>query len=456
MSGLVPIRIDGCAAVRGKRLVTAAAIDGMETTETFRGLYSRSSGRVHETADPTAPDDGERRLDPTYDYDAVDPDDLPGVGSRIGRDASGPGADGGGSVPGRGHWRFDALLPFPARTAITAGEGGTPLVATDRLADELGVESVYVKDEGRNPTGSVLDRGLSVAVTAVSMRTSEGDHGDDDAGEPGDAVDVEPLVCASPGNAGVSMAAYAGRADLRSYAFVPARCPFSNKAMTNVHGGEMRVAGGRYPDAAAAVDEQLETDYTSLNEFDTPYRHDGIKTVAFELVADLGGAPDVVVVPTGTGEVLAGVRKGFHELDRIGAIDGLPRLVAVQPEGCAPVAAAVERGLDEPEPWSTPDTICGELEVPDPAGGRAAVEAVRESAGTAVTVSDEAILESAVAVAQNEVIEAGAAGGAAPAGVWALAEDDFFDGPETVVLLNTDAGLKTPDVLRSHLMGAGI
>ena len=404
-----------------------------ETTTAFRGLESRASGRVHETADPTTvpADEQARGLDPAYDYDAVDSEAL----------LDGP-RDGPAGA-GRGHWRFDALLPFPAESAVSAGEGATPLVPTERLADELAVDAVYVKDEGRNPTGTVFDRGLSVALTAVAARAADGQ-------------DVEPLACASPGNAGQSMAAYAGRADLRSYAFVPSRCAFSNKAMTNVHGGDMRVVGGRFPDAAAAVDEQLETDYTDLDEFATPYRHDGVKTIAFELVADLGAAPDAVVVPTGSGEVVAGVYKGFSELERVGAIDGVPRVVAAQAAGCAPIAAAVERGLDEPEPWSTPDTICGELEIADPAGGAAAIEAVRESGGTAVGVEDEDILASAVAVAQNEVMEMGATGGAAPAAAWALKEDGFFDGDETVVLINSDAGLKTPDVLRSHLMGQGI
>ncbi|WP_435073110.1 pyridoxal-phosphate dependent enzyme [Halorubrum sp. HHNYT27] len=408
-------------------------MESTETTTAFRGLESHASGRVHETADPTtvSAEEQARGLDPAYDYDAVDPEALLGA------------PRGGPATPGRGHWRFDALLPFPAETAITAGEGATPLVPTERLADELGVDAVYVKDEGRNPTGTVLDRGLSVALTAVAARAAEG-------------ADVEPLACASPGNAGQSMAAYAGRADLRSYAFVPSRCAFSNKAMTNVHGGDMRVVGGRFPDAVDAVDEQLETDYTDLGEFATPFRHDGVKTLAFELVAELDAAPDVVVVPTGSGEVVAGIYKGFTELERVGAIDAVPKIVAAQAAGCAPIAAAVERGLDEPEPWGTPDTICGELEIADPAGGAAAIEAVTESGGTAVGVEDEDILASAVAVAQNEVMEMGATGGAAPAGAWVLNENGFFDGDETVVLINSDAGLKTPDVLRSHLMGQGI
>ena len=400
----------------------------METTEAFDGLESVSSARVYETADPAALPEAAGVVEPTYDYDAVDADALFAPADRF--DAT------------PGHWQYDALLPFPASTAISASEGRTPLVPTERLAAELDVEAVYVKDEGRNPTGTVLDRGLSVAMTAV-------------AGVAADR-DVEPLACSSPGNAGQSMAAYAGRADLRSYAFVPSRCAFSNKSMTNVHGGDMRVVGGRYPDAAAAIDDQLATDYTDLTAFATPYRQEGIKTVAFELLEDLGAAPDVVVIPAGSGEVVAGVYKGFTELARIGAIEAVPKMVAAQPSGCAPIAAAVDRGLAEPEPWSTPDTICGELEIPDPAGGRAAVEAVTESGGTAVMVDDDDILASAVAVAQNEVIEMGATGGAAPAGAWALATADFFAGDETVVLLNSDAGLKTPDVLRSHLMGQGI
>jgi threonine synthase len=406
----------------------------METTDAFTGLACHDCGAAHDLAAAARCPDCGGPLDPTYDYDAVDPASL--------RTAEADGL-----------WRFDALLPFPAASALSAREGGTPLVPADRLADDLDVGEVYIKDEARNPTGTALDRGLSVTMTAVSALDDESGNGES-GNDPGV---VEPLVCASPGNAGQSMAAYAGRTGLRSYAFVPSRCAFSNKAMTNVHGGEMRVVGGRHPDAVAAVDEQLATDYTDLTEFATPFRHEGVKTIAYELVADLGWtAPDVVIVPTGSGEFVVGIAKGFRELETLGLIDDRPRLVAAQAEGCAPIAAALERGIDDPEPWDTPDTICGELEIADPAGGAWAVEAVRESGGRGVTVDDDAILESAVTVAQHEILEMGAAGGAAPAGAWELAQDGFFEGDETVVLLNTEAGLKTPDVLRSHLMGQGI
>ncbi|WP_224447459.1 threonine synthase [Haloprofundus salilacus] len=399
----------------------------MQTSEAFSGLACVDCGTVY-GADVSGrcPDCG-GFLDAQYDYRDVVAD---GDWESFAGEAS-------------GMWAFEALLPFRAADAVTAAEGRTPLVDALRLADELGVERVAVKDEGRNPTGTFLDRGMSLTLTAADQHA--------------ETEDVEPLALATPGNAGQSAAAYAGRAGLRSYSFVPSRSAFSNKAMINVHGGEMRVVGGRYPQALDAVNEQLATEYYSLQEFTTPYRHEGAKTLAFELVAELDGQlPDAVVVPASTGELVVGLEKGFRELVEVGLADDVPPLYAVQPGNCAPVVAAFERGAETIEPWEVPDTICGELEVPTPAGGELALAALRETGGDAVAVSDDDILASAVAAAQHESIEVGVAGGAAPAGAWALAEEGRFDADDTVVLVNTESGLKTPDVLRSHLMGQGI
>ncbi|WP_117592130.1 threonine synthase [Haloprofundus halophilus] len=397
----------------------------MQSNEAFSGLACVDCGTVHGADVPGRCPDCGGFLDAQYDYDAVDPDWESFAGEK------------------RGLWSFESLLPFSASDAVSAAEGRTPLVDAPRLAEELGVGRVVVKDEGRNPTGTFLDRGMSLALTAASQ------HAESD--------DIEPLALATPGNAGQSAAAYAGRVGLRSYSFVPSRSAFSNKAMINVHGGEMRVVGGRYPQAKDAVDEQLATDYYSLQEFTTPYRHEGAKTLAFEVVADLDGEiPDAVVVPASTGELVVGLEKGFRELREIGLVDDVPPLYAVQPENCAPIVAAVERGADTIEPWEVPDTIVGELEVPDPEGGELALAALDEAGGDAVAVSDDDILASAVAAAQHEAIEVGVAGGAAPAGAWSLAEEGRFGDDDTVVLVNTESGLKTPDVLRSHLMGQGI
>ncbi|SFF94634.1 L-threonine synthase [Halopelagius inordinatus] len=391
----------------------------MDTSEAFLGLRCAETGERYD-ASATGESDAGAHLDAAYDTDAVE-----------------WGAGGLTDRPTGTMWRYADLLPFS--NPLSADEGGTPLVETSTLAEELGVGTLRIKDESRNPTGTVLDRGLSPAVTAA--RES----------------DAELVALATPGNAGQSAASYAGMADLRSYSFVPSRAPFPNKAMVNVHGGEMRVVGGRYPDAEEALHEQLQSEWHTLQEFDNPYRHDGIKTAAFEIAESLGWTvPDAVVVPAGTGEVVAGVTKGFRELREAGVVDGLPPVYAAQPSGCAPIVTAHRRDAGDVEPWSNPDTIVGELEIPDPKGGAAAVAAVSETGGDALAVDDDEILESAVAAAQNAGLEVGAAGGAAVAAAWRLAEDGVVGADDDVVVLNTESGTKTADILRSHLMGKGV
>ena len=408
----------------------------METTEAFRGLECVDCGAVHEATVATVCPDCGSSLDPVYEYTSISAESIRNEGDP----------DSGQTTPrirARAREAFAALLPLAPETSLTAGEGDTPLVAAPRLADELDVAEVMIKDEGSNPTGSALDRGICLAVSAAAELAHE--------------QSVEPLAVASPGNAGQSAAAYAGRADLRSYAFVPSRCAFPNKAMINVHGGEMQVAGGRLGDAVAALDDRLAADYHDLGAFVTPYRHEGAKLIAFEIAQEREwDAPDVVVVPATTGELVTGVAKGFHELETLGLVRATPAVVAAQADGCAPIVKALDEGNDQADPWELPDTIAGELEVPNPAGAAEAISAVRDTDGTAVTAADDEILESAVAVAANEVLEMGAAGGVAPAGAWKLASEDWFDPDDSVVLVNTGSGLKTPDVLRSHLMGRGV
>jgi threonine synthase len=222
--------------------------------------------------------------------------------------------------------------------------------------------------------------------------------------------------------------------------------------MTNVHGGDMRVAGGRYPDAVEALHTKLKSDWFTLQEFDNPVRHEGYKTIAYELVGQ-AGVPDAVFVPTSTGEVVYGLVKGFRELRELGLVDDLPRVVAAQPTGCAPIATAFESER-RVEAWNQPDSIVGELEIPDPKGGDLAVEAVKETDGAVVSVDDDAILGSAVAVAQTTAVDVGSAGGAAAAAADAMGSE--FDDDATLVVVNTEAGVKTADILRSHLMGQGI
>ncbi|MFB6217948.1 MAG: pyridoxal-phosphate dependent enzyme, partial [Halobacteriaceae archaeon] len=298
-------------------------------------------------------------------------------------------------------WRYRERLPLVPEA--TAGEGATPLVECPALADELGVGAVHVKDEGQNPTGSVADRDAALAVAGAAARGAE------------------TVTLASTGDDGQAVAAAAARAGLDARVVVPSRAGFTQKAMVNVHGGEMRVVEGRLPDAEAAHEAG---DAHCVGAGETPLRHEARKTVAYELLEQRGWtAPDAVVVPAGHGLSLVGLHKGFVEARESGWVEAVPRLYAAQAEGCAPIVRGVREG--DLAAWERPDTICGEIEVPDPAAGERAVEAVGASGGGAVATDDDAVLEAGVALA-GQGIEAGASAAAAASGAWALADCGAF------------------------------
>jgi threonine synthase len=396
----------------------------METTDAFVGLECLDCGSRFEAEAVTGPcPECGGILDPEYDYDAVDVDRRTFESRRF-----------------ESMWRYRELLPFERSAAVTVGEGATALVDCPALAEEMGVGRVAIKDEGRNPTGTFKDRGASVAVTAAS------EHG---------ATDV---ALSSAGNAGQAAAAYAARAGLDAHVFLPSRANFVTKAMVNVHGGDLTVVGGRIDDAGAALEEAMadHDDWHSIKTFVTPYRHEGKKTMLYELVEQLDWeVPDAVVYPTGGGVGLVGMHKAAREFRRLGLTDDLPAMYAAQSTGCAPIVEAFEAGRKRHEPWETPDTICGGIEIPDPGASGLILEAIRESDGGAVATDDDDILEAAVAVAATEGVEMGATCAAAASGAWELAERGELGSDDTVVLLNTGAGNKQADVLRSHLMGQG-
>jgi threonine synthase len=396
----------------------------MKTTDAFTGLACRDCG---ERFDPgvtgrRCPDCG-GPLKARYDYGAIDL-------TRAAIESS----------VGDSMWAYESLLPVPRTRAVTMREGGTPTVECPGLAEEVGVGRLLVKDEGRNPTGSIADRGLSVAVTAARERGAG------------------TVALPSTGNAGQSAAAYAARADLDAHVFLPSRANFAGKAMVNVHGGEMRVVEGRYGDAAAAFDDAMVgEDWHSVAPIDSPYRTEGAKTVAYELLADLDWTvPDAVVVPTGHGVDLLGIYRGVRDLERLGLIESIPPVFAAQATGCAPIVQAAEAGAGEHDPVAHPDTICGALEVPDPAAGGLVLDVLAASGGGAVASDDDAILEAATAMAARAGVEPDVACGAAASGAGKLADRVDLGAGDTVVLVNTATGNKEADVLRSHLMSKGI
>ncbi len=422
--GSMEARTAGGTTELPKALGVRRRATDMETTAAFTGLRCVDCGERFDVEDAThrCPDCG-GVLDSAYEYGSIALD-----GERL------------AERPFGSMWRYEELLPFPREAAVTIDEGTTPLVDCPAMASEMGVGRVLIKDEGRSPTGSFEDRGMAVATTAAR------EHG------------AEDVALASTGDAGQAVAAYAGRAGIDAHAFLPARSNHTNKAMVNVHGGDMTVVGGRITDAIAAYDDAIEEEgWYPLGAFATPYRHEGAKTAAYEIVERLGWeVPDAIVAPTGGGVGLVGVWKGVSELRELGLIDELPAIYAAQSAGCAPIVEAFEEGLERHESWEHPDTICGGIEIPDPEASPLVLEALRESGGGAVATDDEEILESAIAVAKGEGVEMGTSAAAAASGAWRLAEGGEFGEDDTVVLLNTASANKDADVLRSHLMGKGI
>jgi len=396
----------------------------MDTTDAFDGLACRDCGERFGAADAPGrcPECG-GILDPQYDLEAVDlaPEDLDGAVDSM--------------------WRYEAVLPFAREAAVTMDEGGTPLVSCPALADDWGVGEVLLKDEGRNPTGTFKDRGQSVAVTAAL------EHG------------AEEVALASAGNAGQAAAAYAARAGLDAHVFLPSRAGFTQKAMVNVHGADLNVVGGRIGDAGAALEDAWEDNphWHALQTFVTPYRHDGKKTMYYEIAEQRDWtAPDAIVYPTGGGVGVVGMYEAARELRELGWVDEFPAFYAAQSSGCAPIVEAFESGAPVHEVVEHPDSICGGIEIPDPGASPWILEALRETDGGAVATDDDEILQAGVDVAAQEGLEMGVTCAAAASGARALAEDGEFGPDDTVVLLNTGAGNKDADVLRSHLMGQGV
>lgn len=327
---------------------------------------------------------------------------------------------------GRGLWAWAPLLPVAkAEHRLTLGEGGTPLLAAQRLGADLGLPHLMVKEEGLNPTGTFKARGLCVAVArAVELG-------------------VRRFAIPTAGNAGVALAAYAALAGAEAHVFVPEDAPPRIAANLRALGAKVVPVKGLISDAgkacAAFVAANPGTlDVSTLKE---PYRAEGKKTMGLELARDLGWrAPDAVVYPTGGGTGIVGIAKAFEELAALGWCEGAPRLVSVQAEGCAPVVKAFREGRKACEPWPDARTAAHGLRVPKPFADRLVLEALRESKGTALAVSEAAIAGGVADLARMGVL-ASPEGGAALAGCRALAEQGWLKPGERVVVFNTGSAL---------------
>jgi len=329
-------------------------------------------------------------------------------------------------------WRYRALLPVQDESGeVSLGEGFTPLLHARRLGEELGLPHLYIKDEGLNPTGSFKARGLAVAVSRARELG---------AGE---------IVIPSAGNAAGAMAAYAAKAGLAAHVFMPGDVPIPFRLECQALGAEVTLVDGLITDcgreARKGAEEHGWFDVSTLKE---PYRLEGKKTMGYELAEQFGWElPDVIIYPTGGGTGLIGMWKAFGEMAEMGWIGPhRPRMVTVQAAGCAPIPRAFDAGEEFAAPWEGARTVAAGLRVPAAVGDFLILRALRESKGTAVSVSDEALVEAQMRIGRLEGIFACPEGGATLAALEALLAQGWVSPDERVVLFNTGTGLKYPDV----------
>lgn len=365
-------------------------------------------------------DDG--RLDIFYNYESLREVLTPDILSK--RD--------------RGVWKYQELLPInDPRNIVSLGEGGTPLVLARRLGEKLGLTKLWLLDDTRNPTSSFKDRPMTVGVSkAVELG-------------------YDTLVSASSGNAAAALSAYSAKARLRCITFVPEMASRGKLAQLTMYGAKVvRVRGpesGEDPTVRMLKEVCDRYNWYPCPSFGpmNPYQAEGPKTMSYEIVEGLSWSiPDWVLAPVGAGGALAGNWKGYREFRQLGFINELPRMVAVQSTGCAPVVRAYEQGADPLKitPWERPDSVATGLMDPFPWDGDAALIAVRESNGTAVAVSDEMILEAQRLLAKTEGIFAEPSGVTALAGLNELFAVGDVDRSEAVVVEITGAGLKDPEI----------
>lgn len=329
-----------------------------------------------------------------------------------------------------GMWRYREFLPVRrSENVVSLGESETPLVSLPSMSSALGVGEVLVKDEGRLPTGSFKARGIAMAV---SMAKEFG---------------IERLAMPTNGNAGAALAAYGTRAGMETYIFCPDNTPEINVREIALQGGKVWKVNGLINDCgkivAAGKDAMGWFDVSTLKE---PYRIEGKKTMGLELADQLGWQlPDVIFYPTGGGTGLIGMWKAFNELREIGWVTGdLPRMVAVQSTGCAPIVRAYDNGERHAQLWENAETIASGIRVPGAIGDFLILDAIRESGGFAIAVPDVDIEAARADVATQDGLLLCPEGAATFAGYRSALARGLVSSDERAVLFNCGNGLKYP------------
>ena len=327
-------------------------------------------------------------------------------------------------LKGRGVWRYKELIAGEYKEIVSLNEGNTPLIKSSQNPN------LYFKFEGANPTGSFKDRGMTVAVSSAK------------------SLNYKVVVAASTGNTAASAAAYASRASLKSYIVLPkGKVALGKLAQSILYGATILEVDGSFDVAMNSVMrlyKELKIVYP-LNSFN-PWRLEGQKTIAFEIVEDIG-VPDNVIVPVGNAGNIYAIWKGFVELMNIGVIERVPRMIGIQAEGAAPIAKAIEKGLDKPEFVDSPETVASAIRIGRPVNWKKAMKAIKSSNGFATYVSDSEILEAQKELARKEGIGVEPASAASYAGYLKLLREGKIDKNEKTVLILTGHALKDPDTM---------
>ena len=322
-------------------------------------------------------------------------------------------------------WRYEEVLP-PA-PYVSLGEGMTPVVAAKRMGERIGLENLYIKDEGLNPTGSFKARGLAAAITCARN------------------LGAKALAIPTAGNAGGALAAYAAKAGIPCVIVMPADTPVANVMECAAFGADVRKLNGLISDCGKFVAENKEKngwfDVSTLKE---PYRIEGKKTMGYELWEQFDGKlPDVIIYPTGGGVGLIGMWKAFDEMQAMGWIGKeRPRMVVVQASGCAPIVAAHEKGAAVSEFFQNAATMASGLRVPKALGDFLVLHAVKASGGDAVVATDEEMLATGKELAALEGMYAAPEGAATVVAARKLRAAGHIQPHERVVLFNTGSGYK--------------
>lgn len=325
-------------------------------------------------------------------------------------------------------WRYREVLPVRDEDHIVSlGEGWTPLLRADTLGRQVGIDELYIKDESQNPTQSFKARGMSAAVSMAKE------------------LGAQKVAAPSAGNAAGALAAYAARAGLECFIFMPDDTPRANVVECQQTGAHVTLMPGLITDCGAEVarrkDDEGWFDVSTLKE---PYRVEGKKTLGYELAEQLDWKlPDVIVYPTGGGTGLIGMWKAFDEMEQMGWIGSdRPRMVTVQASGCAPIVKAFEEGKRFANEFPDAETVASGLRVPRAIGDFLILDALRQSGGTAVAVSDDELIKATGEIGAAEGIFCAPEGAACLPALRKLIASGFVKKEERVVLFNTGAGVK--------------